>query len=212
MFDTHQPIIATRAQANAANLALVQQFVILSVQVPLSRVSTDLDIVRAEREADRIPGILYGWKQKAYYDAWFERDERYYQAMEMRWSNFVEPEYSEYTAADNLLHYFACLPGFGPVKAGFVCQMAFGLSGCIDSNNAKRFGINLRYWHAWDFKHSSLRVKRRKVARYNDTVRRLGGTRALWDGWCSFVSQRDGRLSPDEVSALHTSALEEHWT
>ncbi len=207
MFNTHQPIIAAHAQANAANLALVQQFVILSVQVPLSRVSTDLDIVRREKETDRIPGILYGWKQAAYYDAWFERDERYHQAMDIC-THAIGAE----DRANRLLHYFACLPGFGPVKAGFVCQLAFGLSGCIDTNNAKRFGINLRYWHAWDFKHSSLPVKRRKVERYNETVRRLGGTRAMWDGWCTFVSERDGKLTPNEVSALHTAALEEHWT
>ena len=89
MVNTHQPIIAAQAQRNSANLALVQQFVILSVQVPLSRVSTDLDIVRAEREEDRIPGILYGWKQAAYYDTWFEREERYHQAMDIHRLPFI---------------------------------------------------------------------------------------------------------------------------
>lgn len=206
MFDVHQAEISKRALQCADNFALVQQFVILSIQVPLSRVSTDLDTVREQRDDKTIAGILYGWKQAAYFDAWEERETRYWHAMDIYNHGGTERE-----RADLLLYYFAGLPGFGPVKAGFVLQLAFGLSACLDTNNAKRLGLNLRYWHAWDFKNAKPHIKRRKITRYNDTVDKLGGCKTLWNSWCEFVAHRDGKLTPFEVSALHTDALNSHW-
>jgi hypothetical protein len=97
------------------------------------------------------------------------------------------------------------------VKAGFVAQLAFGLSACLDTNNVKRLGLNVRYWHAWDYKQSAPAIKRKKIARYNDTVDQLGGTAQLWDSWCRYVSERDGKMSAEAISEIHVSALEPYW-
>lgn len=207
MYQTHQPIIAKHALSCPDNLALVQQFVILSVQVPLSRVPTDLEIVREEKRDDAIAGILYGWKQQAYWAAHFEREERYFHVCEL----LERAGMSERERADSLVAYFADLPGFGPVKAGFVAQLACGLSACLDTNNVKRLGLSVRYWHAWDYKKSTLHIKRKKIARYNDTVDRLGGTAALWDSWCQFVAERDKKYTAEEVSQIHVDALQPFW-
>lgn len=210
MFANHQPTIAAHTMRNAYNLALVQQFVVCTIQVPLTRVADDLatciDAARARRDDDGIRGILYAWKYQAFASAWSEREERYWHACDILASDATERE-----RADALVNYFASLPGFGPVKAGFVCQLAFGLSACLDTNNAKRLGVNVNYFHAHKFKTAKPHTKRRKVARYNDTVEALGGTAHLWDTWCAYVAERDKKHSAFEVSAMHVDALAPHF-
>lgn len=80
------------------------------------------------------------------------------------------------------------IPGLGLVKAGFVCQQAFGFGGCIDTHNLKLYGIPTA-----DVTLGSVKLEgeaaHRKASAYLGLCDRLGGPETLWDAWCEFVAE-----------------------
>ena len=195
MFADHQPIIARYARAAPENLARVALFVILSVQQSLAYAP---EAMRRTENDDN--AMLYGWK----HDAWrlWKRDAAaIFQDCEAIYNGFASPD----TAAVELVAYLAqTRHGFGYAKAGFVIQLVYGISGCLDTVNLDRFGFgreafkSRKYLRRSTFYHHS--------ERYHTAVRWCGGTAELWDSWCAFVAKRDGKR-PEEISALHLEAL-----
>ncbi len=202
MFDTHQKTIGEFARANPENMFRVITFVHATVQQSLNTVPA---IMRDTKQRGAASIHLWGWKRGAYeyFDA--NKADVYRQAMAL-YDGHANPD----TAAHELLKYFAGLPGLGLVKGGFVLQLCFGLSGCIDRHNLARFNIAEAQFAAGRFKGAKTNATRnRLVSNYHDTVARCGGTAALWNDWCNYVAAKVPSIWPDgeAVSAIHVSAI-----
>lgn len=109
-----------------------------------------------------------------------------------------------------LMLLFLEIPGLGLAKAGFVCQLVAGKSGCIDSHNINRFFPDGKA-PAWlsVSKDLSLAKKREKVEKYLDFIRTIGGTRFLWDSWCKHIARQYPKQFTDanHVSKLHLDCI-----
>ena len=116
-----------------------------------------------------------------------------------------EPKHEHKQAA---VAYLASLYGLNVAKAGFVCQLAYGLSGCLDTINVQRLGLRPRAFANF----SQLKTpqgRQRRATHYNAVVREAGGTETLWNAWCASVSERYPAQfpTPNHVSALHLECL-----
>jgi hypothetical protein len=192
MFRLHQKAIAAHAET-AEGFRRVVRFVHLTIQEPLDRAPA---FMRACERGDK--RCLWGWKASA--DAWWS--ENYAEAFE------ACRGFAAVGDVDSLVAYLSQCPGLGFAKGGFVAQLAFGVSGCIDSHNLERFGIDPKIVAPRKVKR--FETARKHAARYNAAVATLGGTEALWDSWCEFVAARPGygkALGAFGVSALHCAAL-----
>ena len=201
MYTEHQPIISRYARRNPDNLARVLQFVILTIRNPLASVPSQLaSIIAKEPGADT---ILWGFKGNAFAAAWDRRAE-IYSYLEF----IVAGDDDDETKACAMVEYLSDLWGFGPVKAGFVTQLVYGLAGCIDTHNLVRFKINPRAFS--NFKQRKTTKSRRAfIKRYVTHCYRLGGPQKLWDGWCEYVATNQPKTYPSAayVSRLHLDAL-----
>ena len=194
MFKTDQKLIGDWARSDAGNMRDVYRFVLLTIRTSLARAVED---ARADHAAD-----MTGANQAAYAYADDHRQAIYDSAMAI-FDGYHDPEEGE----AQLVSFFAGLPGLGLVKAGFFAQLAFGVGGCLDGHNLERFGIS-----QWTFAHLKKRSPcgRIKFARrYCDMIRTVGGTAALWDGWCNYVAgrSRNDYTSAAAVSAAHAEAF-----
>ena len=197
MYQRHQPIIAAWARKSPENLARVIQFCIISMRRRFYLVPALVE--EAEQEGS---GALYGWKHAAYREAWENRDAIYWNCEDI--ARTEDPG----DRADYLLAYLASLYGLNVAKAGFVCQLAYGLSGCLDTVNVQRLGLRPRAFANF----SQLKTpqgRQGRAVQYNAVVREAGGTETLWNAWCASVSERYPAQfpTPNHVSALHLECL-----
>jgi hypothetical protein len=203
MFKEHQTKISQWARRSPDNFGRVMQFVILTIRMPLHRVAGDFETV--EQGGDDAMGVLFGFKYRAWREAWEQR-EKLFTYLEHVWS---DPELTARDKHMDMLEAVADCFGFGPVKAGFVLQLVYGNSGCIDTHNLKRFGIGLRAFSNYSGKKTR-KGRRAMLSRYVDTIERQGGPEKLWDGWCEFVAQNSPgpyQGSAYVVSRTHCDAL-----
>jgi hypothetical protein len=201
MFKTDQRIIGAHARENCDNFARVCQFVILTVQQSLFNVEADFEQIDAG-DAD-VTGILFGWKFAAFNSIWTNR-ERLYQQCEHEYTHAQ----SERELALAVVDIIASEPGFGLVKAGFVAQLIYGVAGCLDTHNIRKFGLkDSAFAHYKALKTPKGRA--RKLAKYIDTCEKLGGCEELWNGWCNYVAERQPKAyqDGDHVSRTHLTAL-----
>ncbi len=211
MFAKHQKRISDYARANPENMARVLKFVILTIRTRMHNIPSDMETLDSGGQAaDEINGILYGFKRDSINQIDAERDSLFAQA-----ESIVFHATSEREAAENLLDLFTGIHGLGLAKAGFACQLIYGVSACLDSHNIARFNIPWSHMKSATFKNAkTLKTRRKWISRYCDYVEAAGGTESLWDSWCEFVYNR-----PDETgykmngnratykSAFHVSAL-----
>lgn len=207
MYNTHQPMIGRWARDDSENLRDVMQFVILTVQQNLRVAVGNLHALRSENENEQTAAqrFLYGWKNEAYLHV-EENHEAIHAHLENLWASSGNPNVVE----DRMLEYIASLKGFGLVKAGFVLQIAYGISGCLDTHNVRRFGLNPNLLSAARAKAKTAKARARSVKRYRKMVVQLGGTEGLWNSWCAYVAERQPTRyqSAEQVSALHAHAFE----
>ena len=106
-----------------------------------------------------------------------------------------------------LMAVFLAVPGFGLVKAGFMCSLFAGSVGCIDSHNVKLYGIKLsalRYTAK-----AKQQTRDAKIDQYIQLCAGLGGAVNLWTRWCDYVA----KLRPNNwasgavVSSFHVDIL-----
>lgn len=189
----------------------VCRFVLLTIRMPLYRAVADFKTLSTNGEGmtqqeyeDVERSALFGYKEDAWYDMGaFFRD--WYADLQDLWHQADTTE----TAETEMLFYLVRnVPGLGFVKAGFVLQLAWGLSGCIDTHNLVRFGIPERAFRSPDRKTRPVTV-RRKCKAYNEMVQQIGGTEGLWDSWCNYVAdnQPNTYASAEAVSRLHAEAF-----
>ncbi len=106
-----------------------------------------------------------------------------------------------------LLQIFLRVPGFGIIKAGFLCQILAGTVGCIDRHNIKLYGVPL----------SALRMnygcsdkfRLAKLERYVALCDGIGGSFLLWSRWCDYVAALRPYNWSDgaEVSRFHVDVI-----
>lgn len=103
-----------------------------------------------------------------------------------------------------LAHATQC-PALGLAKGGFLCQLMGIDVGCLDTHNVDRFEIprdrvRLR-------KEASLQARARSIAAYVRLCADLGGSVALWGGWCEYLATMypDTYHSGADVSARHVA-------
>ncbi len=109
--------------------------------------------------------------------------------------------------AAGVLDILTTVPGLGLAKAGFLAQMCYGLAGCLDTHNLRRFGLSANL--------CSLRgnlkppTRARRIGAYLEAIETCGGTESLWDGWCVYLADRDPSRYAHayDVSELHSAAL-----
>jgi hypothetical protein len=199
MFHDHQPIIATSARNSADGFKRVCQFVLATIQV---RLPTACSGVRTlYKTGERAPGTFFGSKLGGL-DYLDERAEELWSQCEHLAATLAGRELE-----NALIDVLIDIPGIGLAKAGFIAQIVYGVSGCIDTHNLVRFGIPARRFTP---SLAQLTTKRRAklITEYNETVEHCGGTEQLWDDWCAYVSQVQGYGTADEVSAMHLVATD----
>ncbi len=199
MFANHQPQLARLGRSSPQGLERIATFALCTIRQPLRIAVADYPLVRRGEHAQSIfgakhNGLAYLRHHSA--DLW-ERCEYAYETCD------------DETATDIILGVLAEVPCLGPAKAGFVCQMIYGLSGCIDTHNLTRFNLPERTFRGREAKLSWSRV-RAMYRDYNAFCRKVGGTAALWDGWCTYLAERDPVNYPSahRVSELHLAPLE----
>jgi len=207
MYKTHQPLISRWAREDSENLRDVMQFVILTVQQPLIRAIGNLAALRSdnENEVHDAQKVLWGWKHAAY--GYVEENHAHiHTTLENLWASSGKPSVVE----DAMLAYVSSLPGFGLVKAGFVLQITYGISGCLDSHNIKRYGLDAAAISSKRAKAKRPATRAKHVKHYRKLVEQLGGTEALWNSWCAYVAERQPTRysSAEQVSALHAHAFD----
>lgn len=201
MYNRDQSLIGAYARKSPENMHRVYAFVIATIQQPLDMVKEILEDVDKEGEASR---FLWGWKA----DAWrFSRDcaEEVYASSMTLW-DFAS---SDAEAEELLLGYFAGLPGLGLVKGGFMAQLCYGVSGCLDRHHVALNGLDERTFRASRYKSArTSRTRVEIVQTYSQTVAVCGGGPALWDTWCEHVSGLTNTFNnADEVSAYHWETI-----
>jgi hypothetical protein len=174
-------------------------FVLCSIRVRFPLVSRDFDKVMA---GDTSP--LYGWKAKAWADLSDNRSERL-----SRLLSIANEHGSAELARDELLAEVCTWTGFGPAKAGFLLQMVFNVSGCLDSRNLENFDIDGATVKSRNFKRRENLLA--YAAKYHAQVDELGGTETLWNYWCAEYAAnfqgskvRPDLRSPSDFSREHS--------
>lgn len=202
MFNIHQKQIAQFAKANPENMARVITFVYATVQQPLTMVTMIMESIDEQGGSCE---YLFGWKLPAFLYVEENQQAIYNIAMNI-YDVYPNPKVAEH----ELLKYFASLPGLGLVKGGFVVQLCFGLSGCLDSHNLERFGYTKQTFAASKFKNAKTeKTRNRLVSKYHTAISKAGGTASLWDSWCDYVANKQPNTynSGYDVSRLHCEAI-----
>jgi len=198
MFERDQALIAEYAQASPENMAGVYRFVLATIQQPLEQVGEIKADFEEKGEASR-----YAFASKRTALQWLADpanvDSMYAIAMARKEAG-----------RDALLAVFAELPGLGIVKAGFMVQLCFGVSGCLDTHNMKRLDINPNRFAAARYKGAKTEATKQAIRdEYHAAVDRLGGCEALWNSWCDYVATlRPAKWeSGDVVSRYHSAVI-----
>ena len=208
MFAQHQPLIGHWARKCPANLCEVVRFAIISAQQPLYRVPIDMEVCHAHEPA--ADGILFAWKAYAWDQAETRARDHYWHATDI-WHTFEQGHASESETTRALVSYLASdVAGLGLAKAGFVAQLAFGLCGCLDAHNFRRFGLA-----PGAFDHfrrlKTAKARQRKVDQYVTFCETIGGCEYLWDSWCAYVASESKMANAyddaEHVSRIHCEAF-----
>jgi hypothetical protein len=203
MFKEHQSKIGAWARAHPDNFGRVLQFVILTIRAPLYNIRADIETAQAGGPAAM--SVLFGFKAQAYAEAWAKRET----ALSFCEHVLADPDLTPREQDMAMLEHIADMAGFGPVKAGFVLQLAFGRCGCLDTHNLIRLGVPMRAFGNYKMRKTT-KGRRAMLSHYVSHVYRLGGPEKLWDGWCDYVARKYPAIytDADHVSRLHCEALD----
>lgn len=197
MYSNHQPRIQEFARDNADNLARTLWLAVMSANTPLYTVAGLID--------DMENGIqsTVSMRINACRLIWDDREEIYAQCEDIY---FHAEDWED--GSNRMLQYLATLPGLNVIKAGFAAQLAYGLSGCLDTHNIRRYDLAPRAFANYKQRRTNA-GRRTMVHKYNALVAKLGGTEKLWDNWCEYVAERNPKAypTPEYASNLHCEIL-----
>ena len=197
MYAEHQPLLSRLGRSGPEGFKRIAIFALCTIRIQLHRAA--FDYPRAVKGEPCV--AIFGAKHFGIAEL-NERAVDYYECCERAYHD-LEGEELE----DELLSIISTIPCIGPAKGGFIAQMIYGVSGCLDGHNLERFGIPERAFRM----DRRLRPTRRSavIRDYNRVCRKLGGTEALWDSWCAYLADRDANYHDAEhVSRLHLTPLQ----
>ena len=202
MYLEHATAIQQYAQRSADNLEHVGQFVAftihthldLSVQRTLDFRNGDYNVIDNE--------TLYSTR---WVISWLGAHK---ETLHWHLQDIYNSDHSDTDKANYMLSYIAGeVPGLDLIKAGFLIQLSYGLSGCLDTHNLSRFKLNKSTFDRLK-RLKTIKARKRKVSNYNATCERFGGTSGLWDNWCEYLADKYVKYAnAHEVSRLHCVAL-----
>ena len=194
MIEDHMEEIHKYAQQSPRNMINCALLALLSIRQHWDRIGTQMADV-AEHGADS--KYLFGFKRTGYKYLLKHAEALYTETMHM----------IRYGDSVLLLDLWATVPGLGLAKAGFVVQLVCGQVGCIDSHNARFYGVapaQLRL-----DPNLTTATRARKLNEYVKLCGSLGGSVRLWHRWCIMMRARYPKkfVSIEAVSAAHLTYL-----
>jgi hypothetical protein len=191
MYAQHVTAIRHAFEADSADtLEATVRFALATIQQRFHTVPAILDDWFASGSASP---TMWGMKKKG---VKFIRKHKVALAAQLLTATTVE-------AVDILL----TVPGLGIVKAGFVAQLLGHDIGCIDTHNARMYGIKIDTFRITN-KHTA-KTRLAKIKSYQTLCKELGGAQVLWDNWCHFVAIEQGEhfCDAEDVSAEHVKQI-----
>lgn len=176
----------------------VAAMVLCSIRMQWGGVGSQLEGIE---EFGSEAACLWGWKREGYR---YVRDFRYELYNEVRKYRRGD------TYLNDLMREFLKIPGLGLVKAGFLCQLTTGHSGCLDMHNIARFGLEPAIWEIRRRVDPAEQVREvdDKIALYLDLIDRCGGSESLWNEWCEHLNEQVSTFDgAEDVSRRHWEYL-----
>lgn len=192
MYNQHVPQIRNYCLESPDNMARMVEFVLATIQQSISQVPMILDDID-KHGSDSV--FLFGSKRDGYNQLHENKNRLYDQAC-----GLFDPV--------EAIVLFSSIKGIGVVKAGFCAQLLGLPTGCIDSHNLVRHGINPNAVNVSDNLKPTTRIKR--IHNYVDLTIELGGAVYLWDSWCNYVAgnrSNKSLVTGEHVSQLHMDAI-----
>ncbi len=194
MYDTHNPLVRKFAQTDAKSLEQVIAFVFASI-----RVRTNL-----------LPRMMKEYRKRGVKSSWIWGNKRtgidyvrkHRQDLFDRMMSILRAKKA--TCTHDLLMLFLEVPGLGLPKAGFVVQLVAGKAGCMDVHNVRKYlPEGAPTW--LQTSGNTFKTKREKGWVYLDLIKKCGGSKVVWDDWCTHVSMVYPHhfKTPDDVSSIH---------
>jgi hypothetical protein len=133
MFQRDQKEISDYAIEGPDQMARVITFVYLTIQQSITTCEAAMKDVDREGVKSK---YLWGFKLGAY--EWLHENKNdVYRVARSLYNGYADHAVAEIET----LQFFASLPGLGLVKGGFVNQLVFGQTGCMDTHNAIIFEL-----------------------------------------------------------------------
>lgn len=189
------------ARRSPENLHSVITFVLLSIRHPIEQIPNQFQDV--QQNGERSKYLNNHSKRNGYIFARDHAKELYLESLRA-WRQKDDIR---------LLLTFAKVPGLGLVKAGFVAQLAFGRTGCLDTHNLRRFNLDRR---AFNVSRASEGTARERAKHYVQACQQCGGTEKLWNSWCEYIANLrykqtdlfDTDRAAERISKLHLVVME----
>jgi len=197
MYNIHAIKVQEFSQQTADNLVDVILMVLLSIQQNWLSVGIQLQDVKENREASK---FLWGNKRKAY--NYITTNKHF---MFGQFKAVLNSKQTDEQKADALMKIFLRVPGLGLVKAGFVCQLAAGLVGCIDLHNIRIYSIDEKALKISSKMSAALQAEKRK--KYITLCHAIG-TENLWNNWCNHLATKSDKWRDgNHVSEVHATYI-----
>lgn len=193
--------ISKYAEEGSGNFYDVLEFVLCTINMPLSRVIPQRLSIRQEGldskwlSKVKASGVYYGQTHKdELYDITFNIKSKYGVGLA-----------GSYRAVNHLTQ----IPSIGLVKAGFIAQMCGFNVACLDRHNVREFDLDQKVLSLSKGIKPELRLKKCKT--YTRLCQKKG-SEYWWDFWCNHVAERGGVNKTldtgDKVSRYHVDAIE----
>ena len=199
MYNKHNPLVRIYAKQSPENLERVIAFVSSSIR----------------ERTDRLPRYMTEYRKRGKKSSWIwgnKKDTIAYikKNRKVLYADMIKiMKAKKITMAHDLIMLFLQVPGLGLPKAGFVVQLVAGKAGCLDVHNIRKYlpeEDSRKGTPAWlQTSGNSIETKRKKATRYLNLCGTIGGSRFMWNNWCTKISDTypDHFKTPNDVSELH---------
>jgi hypothetical protein len=195
MYNKVNPKINKFMQSSPEHMSHGIMMVVLSIQQGWHTVGEQMKDYKENQGHSR-----YVWGNKA-------RTYKYLQEHEVELFNtLLSPDFTHTYKHMRLTQ----VVGLGVAKAGFVMQLMFGVSGCMDVHNLRRFDVPASILSVSP--EMKMSTRKAKVEQYNIICHDIG-TEVLWDTWCDLIAKKHPTkwVDGDHVSMVHYTYLIDSW-
>ena len=212
MYDRDCKAIERLFDYNGRNTIAIVEFVLSTIQMPISRAVLDAEAIRRDgsnascwfgSKANGSRWIRTNWKTLSRKLKKIKREIR---------KNQEEAPFCPALEKDLLVgaivEVMQC-DGLGIAKSAFVLQLCGFNMACLDSHNLAKLGLDEAYFRV-NKKAVSERKLFEKIGEYVEIYQREGDARYWWNTWCNHVAgTKFNRILPtaDKVSKTHLDSI-----